>query len=119
MAIVGPLKLKVQLLRGDEPAIGPGKALILEAIERTGSISAAGRALGMSYRRSWLLVDSLNRHWREPVVVTKVGGGSRGGAARTPFGRTLLDHYRTVERRMAAAAGGVDYEWLLEALKPS
>lgn len=70
MSITGPLKTSIQLLRGGEPAIGPGKAMVLDAIERTGSISAAGRDLGMSYRRIWLLVESLNADWCEPVVRT-------------------------------------------------
>ena len=64
------LKLKVQLLCGDEIAMGPGKADLLDAIHTHGSISAAGRALGMSYRRSWLLVDAMNRCWTERVVET-------------------------------------------------
>ena len=69
----GPLKLKAQLLCGDAVALGPGKADLLEAIGREGSISAAGRALGISYRRTWLLVDEMNRCWAEPVVVRLVG----------------------------------------------
>lgn len=77
LAIDGPLKINVQILRGSDPAIGPGKALVLDAIGRTGSISAAGRELKMSYRRIWLLVDSLNHAWLEPVVETRVGGENR------------------------------------------
>ena len=66
---LGALKLKAQLFCGEEPAMGPGKADLLEAIARTGSISAAGRALGMSYRRAWLLVDAMNRCWAEPLEI--------------------------------------------------
>lgn len=118
MAIDGPLKVNVQILRGVEPAIGPGKALVLDAIERTGSISAAGRDLKMSYRRIWLLVDSLNQAWIEPVVETRVGGGTTGGAQLTPFGEKMLASYRAIEARMVAAAAGPDFDWLIDAIKP-
>ena len=116
--ICGPLKLNVQLLRDGDPAIGPGKALVLDAIDRTGSISAAGRDLGMSYRRIWLLVDSLNRSWIEPVVATHVGGGAASGARLTAFGRTLLETYRQVEAGMIAAAQGDKLDWLVASLRP-
>lgn len=119
MAIDGPLKVNIQFLRGEEPAIGPGKAMVLEAIARTGSISAAGRAIGMSYRRIWLLVDSLNGSWTEPVVETRVGGGKASGARLTPFGERLLSTYRTVERRMMAASAGPDFDWIVAALRPA
>ncbi|ALH81778.1 winged helix-turn-helix domain-containing protein [Sphingopyxis macrogoltabida] len=100
----GALKLKAQLFCGDEPAIGPGKADLLEAIDREGSISAAGRSLGMSYRRSWLLVDSMNRCWTERLVETTAGGGAAKGARLTDCGRTVLASYRALERRLADAA---------------
>jgi molybdate transport system regulatory protein len=95
--------------------IGPGKALIMEAIDQEGSISAAGRSLGMSYRRIWTLVESLNSDWRDRVIETRVGGGKTGGAQLTSFGRQLLEAYRNVERRMMAAAAGEDLNWLVEA----
>ncbi|WP_447761179.1 winged helix-turn-helix domain-containing protein [Sphingopyxis panaciterrae] len=106
----GTLKLKAQLFCGDEPAIGPGKADLLEAIDREGSISAAGRSMGMSYRRSWLLVDSMNRCWAERLVETTAGGGASKGARLTDCGRTVLDSYRALECRLAdaAARGGLD-----------
>ncbi|NIJ38496.1 molybdate transport system regulatory protein [Sphingopyxis panaciterrae] len=106
----GALKLKAQLFCGDEPAIGPGKADLLEAIDREGSISAAGRSMGMSYRRSWLLVDSMNRCWAERLVETTAGGGAAKGARLTGCGRAVLDNYRALERRLAEAArrGGLD-----------
>lgn len=112
------MKVNVQILGGSEPAIGPGKALVMDAIARTGSISAAGRDLKMSYRRIWLLVDSLNRAWIEPVVETRAGGGKMGGAQLTAFGEQVLDRYRRIEARMVAAAGGADFDWLVAALKP-
>lgn len=113
LAVKGPLKLNFQVLGINGPAIGPGKALVLEAIDREGSISAAGRALGMSYRRTWLLAEGLNKDWRAPVFETQVGGGKRGGATLTPFGRELLETYRAIEGRMLAAADGADLDWLL------
>jgi molybdate transport system regulatory protein len=84
-------------------ALGPGKIRLLEAIGRTGSISQAGRALDMSYRRAWLLVDDLNRCFREPVVTTQPGGAQGGGAALTPFGLDLIEKYRSIESQAAAA----------------
>jgi molybdate transport system regulatory protein len=103
MVRVGALKLKAQLLCGTEGAMGPGKADLLEAIDRDGSISAAGRALGMSYRRCWMLVDTMNRCWHEKLVETLSGGGNDRGARLTPFGREVLDAYRALERRLEAA----------------
>ncbi|HEY5208958.1 MAG TPA: winged helix-turn-helix domain-containing protein [Stellaceae bacterium] len=83
--------------------LGPGKARLLELIGETGSISAAGRALEMSYRRAWLLVDALNHTFREPLVSTMLGGKAGGGARLTPFGREVLLHYRRLEARAASA----------------
>lgn len=116
MVVEGPLKLKAQMLRGREAAIGPGKAMVLEAVDRTGSISAAGRDLGMSYRRVWLLVHALNSDWREPVVETQVGGAK--GTRLTDFGRTLLARYRAMETAMLAAGQGPALEWLAGAMRP-
>ena len=100
---VGPLKVKAQIFCGDEPAMGPGKADLLEAIDRTGSISAAGRAMGMSYRKTWLLVDSMNRCWRDRLVDTTAGGGRTRGARLTAAGRDVLRTYRHLEVQMADA----------------
>ncbi|HLI13623.1 MAG TPA: LysR family transcriptional regulator [Alphaproteobacteria bacterium] len=97
-------KLTLRIDFGDEQAIGPGKVRLLELIRELGSISAAGRAMGMSYRRAWLLADSLNRCFREPVVFTKLGGRSGGGAALTGLGEDLVESYRTMEAAAAAAA---------------
>lgn len=110
------LQLKPRLLHGGEIAIGPGKAQLLEAIAREGSISAAGRALEMSYRRAWQLVDTMNRCWSGPLVETSAGGRRGGGAALTPLGEAVLTHYRALERRLAAAAEGEDLAALRAAL---
>lgn len=101
---VGPLKLKAQIFCDGETAMGPGKADLLEAIGREGSIAAAGRALGMSYRRSWLLVDSMNRCWVEPLVEATAGGGAARGARLTPLGEDVLGRYRALEGRLAGMA---------------
>ena len=108
----GHLKLKLQMLCGDRFALGPGKADLLDAIDREGSISAAGRALGMSYRRSWLLVDEMNRCFRERLVETKTGGGKERGARLSAAGRTALEAYRDLEEQAARAAGSPAYEQL-------
>lgn len=83
--------------------LGPGKIDLLDAVGRTGSISAAGRELGMSYRRAWLLVDAVNRLFKEPVVVASAGGAAGGGAQLTPGGRALVAAYRRIEARSLAA----------------
>lgn len=92
--------------------IGPGKIELLETIARTGSISAAGRALDMSYRRAWDLVSDLGRVFGQPVVSSQTGGKRGGGAKLTPFGEELVAKYREIERLSAAAA-----EPLLAALQ--
>lgn len=84
--------------------LGHGKISLLEAIRRNGSISAAGREHGMSYRRAWLLVDELNRMFKEPVVATKGGGRNGGGAALTEMGESVVTLYRDAERKMARIA---------------
>ncbi|WEK01829.1 MAG: LysR family transcriptional regulator [Candidatus Sphingomonas phytovorans] len=103
---VGPLKVKVQLFCGDEAAMGPGKADLLEAIGREGSISAAGRDLGMSYRRTWILVDEMNRCFREKLVETTPGGGRGRGARLTEAGHSVLQAYRDLEAALAKASAG-------------
>jgi molybdate transport system regulatory protein len=79
-------------------SLGPGKIRLLELIGETGSISAAGRAMDMSYRRAWTLVDALGKSFREPVVEKSTGGRAGGGASLTPFGQTLVRQYREMER---------------------
>jgi len=78
-------------------AIGPGKADILAGIQETGSIAAAGRRMGMSYKRAWLLVEVLNTYFSEPMVIARRGGNARGGAALTPMGEKVLAGYRRME----------------------
>ena len=96
--------VKVRLRQGDEIAMGPGKADLLDAIAATGSISAAARSMNMSYRRAWLLVDVMNRTFREPLVVGAAGGAQGGGAGVTEAGRAVLAQFRAME---AAATNAV------------
>lgn len=81
---------RIRLMQGDEIALGPGKADLLKAIREHGSISAAARHMGMSYRRAWLLVDTMNRCFREPLVLSAAGGSQGGGASLTPQGEEAL-----------------------------
>jgi molybdate transport system regulatory protein len=84
-------------------AIGPGKVALLEAIARTGSITAAARTLGMSYRRAWLLVDETNRCLLRPAVQAAAGGRHGGGTVLTPTGVELVRRYRALERETEMA----------------
>ena len=97
----GQLSLRIDLPSG---RIGPGKINLLEAIEREGSIPAAGRALGMSYKRAWDLVDALNKQLGTPVVAASPGGARGGGATLTEAGRGLVADYRAIERAARRAA---------------
>ncbi len=112
---VGALKLKLQLVCGDSFALGPGKADLLAAIARHGSISAAARALGMSYRRAWLLTDEMNRCFRAPLVAASAGGGR--GSRLTEAGLEMLAAYRTLEARLAGVADDDAYRRLAAALR--
>jgi molybdate transport system regulatory protein len=101
---MGGIRLTLRVDFGPDRVIGPGKVVLLEAIRDTGSISQAGRSLGMSYRRAWLLVDDMNRCFREPVVTAQPGGAQGGGAALTAFGEKLIQKYRAIETQATAAA---------------
>ena len=111
------LKLKIQLYCGDEIAMGPGKADLLEAIAREGSISAAGRAMGMSYRRAWLLVDTMNRCFANPLVETHPGGGKNAGAKLTAEGEVALAAYRALGMQVAGGVPGSDFDVLGAAIR--
>ena len=93
------LKLTIALASGAR--IGPGKIALLKSVRETGSIAAAGRAMGMDYKRAWLLIDSLNRAFDKPAVRRTTGGSGGGGAVLTDFGQDLLERY---SRLQAAAA---------------
>ena len=99
-------RLRLRILADSTVAMGPGKADLLEAIASHGSISAAGRAMGMSYRRAWILVDTMNACFREPLVVTAKGGAEGGSAHLTPTGTQVLRAFRqlsaSAEKRFGA-----------------
>jgi molybdate transport system regulatory protein len=98
------LSIRIDLASGGR--IGPGKIALLEAIRSTGSISAAARTLGMSYRRAWLLVEEINSTLREPAVTAETGGTGGGGAMVTAVGERVVGLYRTIESQARSAAGG-------------
>lgn len=95
--------LTLRVLGSGAPAMGPGKAELIERIAQSGSISAAAREMGMSYRRAWQLVEALNAAYREPVVRTATGGQRGGGATVTPYGRRLAAQFRAMEEKASAA----------------
>jgi molybdate transport system regulatory protein len=98
------LKLKAQVMLGDAIAIGPGKADLLEAVARTGSIASAGRSLGFSYRRTRDMIDTLNACWQVPLVVAVKGGERGGGASLTPAGVAVLKRYRALDAALQRVA---------------
>jgi molybdate transport system regulatory protein len=96
------LSIRVDLL--DRVRVGPGKIQLLEALDEQGSISGAGRAIGMSYKRAWDLIAELNSSFVTPVVQTQAGGKAGGGARLTPFGRVLVARYRAIVEGAEAMA---------------
>ncbi len=98
-----PPGLQIRVITRGGDWLGPGKAAILEGIRDTGSIAAAGRAMGMSYKRAWGLVEVLNQMFAEPLVTSVRGGAEGGGAAVTPTGLRVLELYRAMERKGNAA----------------
>jgi molybdate transport system regulatory protein len=85
-------------------SLGPGKVDLLEGIERTGSLRQAARALGMSYRRAWLLLDALNHSFTEPATTASIGGHGGGGVTLTPFGQEIIRCYRAASRTIESVA---------------
>ena len=98
-------RLKLRVLFDPDVVLGPGKAELLEGIRDTGSISAAGRRMQMSYKRSWDLVDAMNGYFRGPLVRTSTGGAGGGGASLTPLGEQVLALYRQIELRCMESIG--------------
>lgn len=96
-------EIELRISLDSETLLGPGKAALLQAIDETGSIAAAGRRMGMSYKRAWYLIDTMNAYFSEPVVVSTKGGNSRGGAKLTSTGRKVLEAYRLMERKTRSA----------------
>ncbi len=105
------LRVVLRIDFSPEGRLGHGKMELLDHIKETGSISAAGRAMNMSYRRAWLLVSDLNRMFRQPVVESQRGGQKGGGAALTDFGEKLLQRFRNMESALRQTLAA-DLEWL-------
>jgi len=98
----GPVA-RLRIVLGDAIALGPGKADLLEGIRETGSIAAAGRRMGMSYKRAWLLIDTMNSCFTKPLVEAAKGGKAGGGARLTPLGEDVLARYRRMQAATEAA----------------
>lgn len=109
-------RFQLRLVADKEIVIGPGKIDLLEAIDRHGSISAACREMGLSYKKAWQLIDTMNRHCATPVLTTASGGARRGGATLTPLGRQLIADYRRLNDDLTRNPHG---QALLAALTPS
>ena len=97
------VRFRMRVIQDGTIALGPGKVQLLEAVREHGSISAAARSLGMSYRRAWLLMDELNRALESPATVSEHGGQSGGGSTLTQVGEEIIRLYRGIEARAAAA----------------
>ena len=98
------VQFRLRIHRGPDVAVGPGKIDLLEQIQKTGSITAAARSLAMSYRRAWLLVDTMNRCFKRPVVEAEAGGPRGGGTHLTALGEEVVRRYRRIEACAAKAA---------------
>lgn len=109
-------RLRIRIVFGESGMIGPGKAELLERIDSAGSIAAAGRAMGMSYKRAWMLIETLNAMFREPLVESTRGGPGGGGAVVTEAGRQVLALYRGFEAE-AARAGARHLDEMLGLLR--
>lgn len=109
-------RLSVRVVLSPEAVIGPGKADLLDGVRATGSISAAGRQMHMSYKRAWDLIDAMNRSFQSPVVHASKGGSGGGGASLTPFGEEVLSRYRRIEQACAEAAA-TELKWLRTRLQ--
>jgi molybdate transport system regulatory protein len=111
-------RLTLRLDFGPGRAIGHGKIRLLEAVRDYGSISAAGRSMGMSYRRAWLLIDELNHIFEEPAIDAKHGGSGGGGAELTALGHRVVQRYRSIEAKAHVAAAADLDALAAAALKP-
>ena len=112
--------IRLRVLQGETIAFGPGKAALLLAIQQSGSISAAARTIGMSYRRAWLLVEAMNQCFRQPLVATATGGVKGGGAQVTALGQEVLVRYQAMQQRAeaAVAADMAYFAGLMSAAEP-
>ena len=93
-------KIRLRIILNPDTLIGWGKADLLQAIDETGSISEAGRRMGMSYKRAWTLINTMNAYFHEPLVLSMRGGSRGGGAQLTQTGRAVLEAYRRIEKKV-------------------
>jgi molybdate transport system regulatory protein len=112
------IRISVRIDLASGKRIGPGKIALLEAIRSTGSISAAARSLGMSYRRAWLLVEEINRALCRPAVTAETGGRRGGGAIITPVGERVVGLYRAIEAH-ARAAASAEFRTIAKLVRPT
>ncbi|MEO1910678.1 MAG: winged helix-turn-helix domain-containing protein [Paracoccus sp. (in: a-proteobacteria)] len=118
MTQTGPrLRIKLRLEYDSPLILGPGKAELLSRIARLGSISAAAREMGMSYKRAWTLVEEMNIAFAQPVIDSARGGPKGGGATVTETGQKVLQHYRALET-LLLDAGATDLNALNDLLRP-
>jgi len=96
--IEGHIRLKIKIA---DTTLGPGKITLLESVLHEGSISGAARACGMTYRRAWFLLDTLQKTMQTPLLVTRIGGKNKGGTSLTPLGKKLITLYREAEKQSA------------------
>ena len=102
-ALKPQVAFRMRVMVGDTIAIGPGKVRLLEAIDETGSLTAAAKSIGMSYRRAWLLMDELNKSLKTPALHSAQGGEHGGGTEVTAVGKALIERYRRIEATAARA----------------
>jgi molybdate transport system regulatory protein len=118
MAGKAKARLKIRIEFDGGLVLGPGKIELLEGIRETGSISAAGRRMQMSYKRAWDLVDAMNRHFAAPVVMASKGGSGGGGASLTVDGEAVVAHYRRIEAHCVQEAAP-EISGLVKRLAPA
>ena len=97
-------KIRLRIILNPDTLIGWGKADLLQAVDETGSISEAGRRMGMSYKRAWTLINTMNAYFQEPLVLSTTGGRGGGGAQLTLTGRSVLEAYRRIEKKVQSAS---------------
>jgi molybdate transport system regulatory protein len=112
------MRIKLRFECGNDFRLGPGKIELLEQIDRLGSIAAAGRAMGMSYKRAWSLIEEMNEACVQPVILPQRGGAGHGGAALTEGGRALVVQFRKLEAFLDAPTARLELSTLTDLLKP-
>lgn len=111
------IRWRMRIMRNNVIAIGPGKITLLEAVRDQGSITAAAKSLGMSYRRAWLLLDEINSSLANPATISSHGGARGGTSLLTEVGEQVIALYRRIEAQ-ATAANAQELEALMKLLKP-